>query len=275
MMMSPDHRPSASEYVRKVLEPLTTSPEPSTTKAPFKLDYLSPSCPYNQPLDFVKKKLKARRRLDVANAEAMSPNNGGSLYRSLRVRPVSERQYKRWSQKTYVQSKTPATDDIIIHRWPECKRHIAGPPAWRPTEQRTETLGPLLDELQDETNYDHAIVEAEAAFSRLKSQDEPEEVIHLSPAEIKAIHDIRSKLIRAMATCYSEFGAGEEVINSTADNEDDCINTVAARLADGGLQRFSYNSPSKSISSDHSHFQHLVAQSTTTPLASSPGTFVV
>lgn len=187
-MMTPNHRPSESEYVKRLLEPVTHPVRPHTAGNRYKIDYAAPSSPYKQPVNFVRTKLKARRELDTLEREAMGPGTSSTpqanRYRAMRVRPVSDMQYKRWARKTYVES-TPIPDDVLIARWPECKKHIAGPGQWiasPPKQADAHTLGGLVDTLQKEKSYLEHIRQAEQAFAHLVgAEDEPAHVLQVTP----------------------------------------------------------------------------------------------
>lgn len=273
MIMSPDRRPSASDYVKQVLSPLSTTQ--GQQSEPFKIDFSSPKYPYNQQLNFVQKKLSARRALDMAEAAAMgpgklegSPSSGTARFRTMRVRRVSDKQYKRWSMKTSVRPPSEIPSGVEIQRWPECRKHIPGAGYWGSVHRHVDTLGPLWDKLEVDGEKHRSEAEMEQMLHQLELAD-ADQVVQVSEEDMRAIHEIRAKLIRTMATCFAEFGSGEDDEadsdhdgfgrlqgrepgrsphiadrRNKEEEEEEAINAVAAELARSGeLTKFSYNSP--------------------------------
>eukprot|EP00981_Chlorochromonas_danica_P016153 scaffold15929_cov159-Ochromonas_danica.AAC.6 len=233
-MSADPHRPGNSEFVRKALAPLMKE------DSHFHIDYHAQSSPYRQPVRFVDKKLKVRRALDRFEAKAMSPNSQHptspdnshpsppNRYQTLRVRPVSGRQYKRWMRKTSVHPREEVPGEIMIDRWPECRKHIPGATTWTNPSHRIETLGPLVHELNEALEADQANHQKEGDVPEGKSN-----TFYLTEEEKRAIHEIRTKLLRTMALCYAEYGSGVEKAE-----EDHLIELVAQQLTESQANHF-------------------------------------
>jgi hypothetical protein len=252
----------------KDLEPLL----PADQSSVFKVDYESPSSPYKRSIHFAKNKLKYRRSLEQSFSNAMSPKRKSghsphvpNQYRNLRIRPVSEHQHKRWASKTYTQPNKVIPDDIVIPRWPECKRHITGAVVWGNATQKLHTLGPLLDQLEGTAYTEDTMQQAEEAYVYINGITDDSNAIPVTEAEMIFIKKIRTKLLRAMATYYGEYGSTHSsLLKSTMldnsrpgfnvgilEDEEAAIQALALQLTTSAhVQRFGYN-----VASDTSHDQ--------------------
>ncbi len=104
-------------------------PKPNSPVLKSYLGNSGPCSPYREPVSFLRDQLNRNKQQEDEQGKYIKRMN---VFRNRQTRPVSKQEYERLMVKTHVKEREDVAKDIVIPRWPESEKHIAGGISLRP-----------------------------------------------------------------------------------------------------------------------------------------------